>query len=345
MTKRLALAAAGLVLLATLSCGEGIEGRENEVRAALARTKRLTRSFVYTERTSAAEIAVRGIVEDDYRYKAQASRDGTPTHEEIAVDDALAARLLDLTATDVLTGAAAPGATTPSVAASVAGSTRPRGRELEALLARRWVLDPFGAPELVVTRAGAERTIGDDPVLDGLTVLGYVEGALSEALLVVRFNKESAEYQEDEDVFPAPEASTGVTRYDTVAPDLPRPNRSGAGAAQGSPQTNHFRRMAIYVRDGRVVEVREAVAPVRRQLEHLAEFYDIEPASDDLAVAGREAIAELNELRTGAGEQQIRMRTMSLELFDLGAPQRVTLPTDAIEGKLDILTNRGRTNQ
>jgi hypothetical protein len=328
------------LFVASMSCGEAIDVREKEVRAAIARTKRLSRSFVYTERTLTDESTVRGIVQDDYRYKAQLSVQGTAAIEEVAVDDALAVRFLDLErAGDLLAG---PTRSPASRAVDPAARAAPGGREVDALLARRWVVDPYGAPELVVTRAGVTRVIGADPVLDGLTVFAYVERALAEAASVFRFNKESSAYNVDEDPFPVPDEDTGVTRYDTEAPPLPRPSRSGAAAAQGAPQTSHFRRMAVYVKDGRVLEVREAVAPTRRQLEHLEEFYEIDVQTEDVEQAGVAAIDALNRLRLGAGEQQIRMRTMSLELHDLGRARAVALPGEAVTGNLSILSNRGR---
>jgi hypothetical protein len=331
------------ILLTSASCGEGVDAFKDEVRGALARTKRLARSFVYTERSATGEIAVRGIVDDDYRYKAQLSVAGRPAAEEVAIDDALAVRYLDSNlAREVVARPSAPVAV--GSAGAIAPSAASSGRELEALLARRWVVDPYGAPELVVSRAGAERRVGDDPILDGLTVLSYVGRAIDEAPLVARFNEESVAYQAEEDVFPVPKKGSGVLRYDIGQPPLPRPSRSGAGAAQGAPQTSHFRRMAIYMKDGLVVQVREAIFPVRRQLEHLAEFYDIDVGTENLAQAGEQAIASLNRLRAGAGEQQIRTRTMSFELFDLAQTRRIALPSDAIRGNLDILSGRGRTS-
>jgi hypothetical protein len=315
------------VLVASSSCGEGANAPKTEVRAALARTKRLARSFEYTERSATTDVVVRGIVDDDYRYKAQLAVRGRLAVEQIAVDDALAARILDR-----------------EQIAQLVSTGVPQGRELEALLARRWVVDPYGAPEIAVTRAGAERKVGDDAILDGLTALGYVSGAIDEAPFVRRFNKESIEYRAQDDPFPAPKEGSGVLRYDTVQPPLPRPSRSGAGAAQNAPQTSHFRRLAIYVKDGLVIDVREVIAPVQRQLEHLAEFYDIE-TTGNLAQAGEQAIGKLNELRTGAGEQRIRTRAMTFELFDLGRRRTIALPSGAIEGNLDILSGRGRSTQ
>ena len=331
--KRLTVLLSCIVLAATAaSCGEGADEYTVAVRAALARTKRLARSFVYSDASAIRQVTVRGIVNDDYRYKVQMLVGGKAAEEEVAVDDALAARILDIEQTQQVLALGAPGAAT----------SQPGGRELEALAARRWVLDPYGAPEIVVARKGAERMVGADPVLDGLTALSYVSRAIEEADTVARYNTESIEYRAEEDVFPAPEEGSGVQRFDTVAPPLPRPSRSGAGAAQGAPQASHFRRMAIYVKDGAVVDVREVIAPTRRQLEHLEEFYEIHPRSPDLRQAGEDAIAALNRLRAGAGEQQIRTRTMSLELFDLGRTHDIALPSGAIPGNLDVLSGRGR---
>lgn len=324
MNKRIMpIVAAALVLLPT-ACGEGADEHKGVVRTAIARTKSVARSFVYRERTQVAGVAVRGILEDDYRYKARLEIAGRAVLEQVVVDDALAVRFLE-------PSAAAGSLTTPS-----------GGNVLRALEARRWVLDDLGAPELVSTRGAERRQIGDDVVFDGLTALGYVERAIGEATLVVRFNRESSEYRPDEDTFPVPADGSSVTRYDLVAPDLPRPSRAGALAAQGAPQTNHFRRMAVYVRGGRVVQVREAIGALRRQLDHLAEFYEIDVDRRDLRQASALAIAALNRLRQGAGDEPIRPRTMSLELVDLGRSRRIELPADTIAGNLRAFVDRGQ---
>lgn len=328
MIRRIVLLVAAGLSLSGVACGEGIDEHKSVVRSAIARTKGLARSFSYSEQTPLTRSAVQGILEDDYRYKARLESAGRPVLERVVLDDALAIRFLDpASVADALGIRAAPGSSGGSV--------------IQALQARRWVLDEVGAPELVAGRRGERRRTGDDVAFDGLTALDYVERAIGEAAGVVRFNRESIEYVADEDTFPVPGDGSGVTRYDLVAADLPRPSRAGALAAQGAPQTSHFRRMAVYVKQGRVIQVREAIRASIRQLDHLAEFYEIEVRRTDTERASVEALTALNALRQGAGEEPIRPRTMTLEVLDLGRARRIELPADAIPGSLRVLSGQG----
>jgi hypothetical protein len=100
--------------------------------------------------------------------------------------------------------------------------------------------------------------------------------------------------------------------------------------------------MAVYVAEGRVVAVREAVSALRRQLEHLAEFYDVDVRTADDEQAGVAAIEVLNRLRQGAGDEPIRVRQMSLQVTDFGEARRIALPAGADEASLRVLPGRGR---
>jgi hypothetical protein len=54
------------------------------------------------------------------------------------------------------------------------------------------------------------------------------------------------------------------------------------------------------------------------------------------------AIDALNTIRTGQGQDPIRLRTMSYNLKDLGDTVKVDMPTEVVETSLSLLQNRGR---
>jgi hypothetical protein len=54
------------------------------------------------------------------------------------------------------------------------------------------------------------------------------------------------------------------------------------------------------------------------------------------------AIEALNVIRTGQGQDPIRMRDMEFSLKDLGGDVKVDMPTDTMKASLALLANRGR---
>jgi hypothetical protein len=336
------------------ACGPSSDA-EKRVRAALKATESLSRSYLYTEtftdKAGPRETTVRGFVEDDFRYKARVAVDGRPTLDESVSDDALAVRFLDPTRIgDFLRrpkkqdkGASGLGSADGQTAArSESAATRPTAgpTAAELLPTHRWVLDPAGAPA-VVGAASADRAAGSDPVLDSLDVLAYVERAIGEADRIVEFNEDSLEYKPREDPFEHPKKGSGVVRYDFEAPKLPKASQTANGN-QVTPDVRHFRKLSVYVKGGRVVQVLEKV-DVAARLKDLAEIYDTRfPANrspDELAVIATEA---LNAIRQGQGQDPVRLRTMEYKLADLGGEVKVDMPTDTTTASLALLENRGR---
>jgi hypothetical protein len=356
----------GLLAVATLGlsgCSKA-DDAEKQLRAALRNTEKLSNTFLYKETvhdtTGDHETDVRGLVEDDFRYKARVAEDSKPVLDEVVSDDALAVRFLDPAAIGRFlrkptkadrggsgvggngagAGTAGTTATTsPSGAASGSGPGGPSAAEL--LASRRWVLDPAGAPAAFAS-AATDRTLGDDPIADARDVFTYVERAIDASGRVVEFNPESLEYRKDEDPFPPPEPHSGVKRYDLVRPDLPKASQTGGGTNQVTPDARHFRKLSVYVKDKRVIRVLETI-DVESRLKDLAEIYDTKfPADRSKAELARIAVEALNAIRTGQGQDPIRMRDMELSLKDLGTAVKVDMPTDTTKGSLAVLENRGR---
>ena len=339
-----------LVGLALAGCGKSTE-TEDKLRAAIDRTERLAHRFVYTETAGGRKASVQGLVEDDFRYKAEVAYGGVPVVHEVVSDDALAVRFVEPAhLADFVRrpkkkeqGGTGVGSTQPGSGEAGAPST-PKAvdpKVLEALRARRWVLDKAGAPPVFGPPAEG-RLLGEDPVLDSLSVFSYVERAIDEAVRIIVFNPESLEYRADEDPFPKPAKGSGVTRYDFERPKLPRAAETSPGGNQVTPDTRHFRKMSVYVKAGRIIAVREAV-DVESRLKDLSEIYETKfPKDRKPAELAAIAVDALNVIRRGQGEDPIRLRSMSYELKDLGGAVKVDMPTEVIEAPLAVLESRGR---
>lgn len=304
---RLAVAVAVLVP-ALAACGSPREDLD-EVRAAMARTELLAHRFVYTETTLDTDVAVEGLVEDDFRYKAQLTLDGKPAYVEAVQDDAIAARILS-----------------------------DDGGELYGDLGSvDWVLDPIGAPDLASV---VDRQPGADPVLDSLEVFRYVNDVMLRENVIVKFEEEDFEYRAKEDPFDKPEEGSGVVRYDVRPFKLPKASDAQSGN-QVAPDSRSFRRAAIYVKDGLVVRVQEDI-DVAAKLDEIEKNYDIQfpdGASTDTKV--RISVDAINAVRRGQGLLPIRPRVMSLDLLDLGDRINVEMPAGAKEGDVSPLRFRG----
>jgi hypothetical protein len=349
-----------LGLVATLGlagCSGEATTTEKRLRAALRATEHLSHRFVYREtfvsEDGRRETEVQGLVEDDLRYKARVSVGGVAVLDEAVSDDALAVRLIQPSAlADFLrrptekgkggsgVGSAEPGA--PEAPTAIGSDDDPPD-PAAALRSRRWVLDKAGAPAVFSANPAEERGLGEDPVLDSLDIFAHVERAIDEADYIAEFNEESIEpvYRKDEDPFDKPEKGSEVIRYDFAAPKLPKAS-DRAGGNQVTPDTRHFRKMAVYVKDNRVLQVSEVI-DVTARLDDLAEVYETKFPKDrrpeELAAV---AIDALNTIRTGQGQDPIRLRTMSYNLKDLGDTVKVDMPAEVVETSLALLQNRGR---
>jgi hypothetical protein len=337
VSRRVPLVALLVLTALGLAGCKGATDAEKRLREALRNTEKLSNTFLYKEtlydEAGRHEIDVRGLVEDDFRYKARVGADGKPVLDEVVSDDALAVRLLE--PAEITRFLRRPGG--EPVAEAPAGERS----AAEILASRRWVLDPAGAPS-AFGGAATDRTLGDDPIADARAVFAYVERAANEAVRIVEFNPESLEYRPDEDPFPTPADGSKVARYDFEPPKLPKASETGSGANQVTPDTRHFRKMSVYVKDERIIRVIEKI-DVESRLDDLARIYDTRfPADRSPAELAAVAVGALNAIRTGQGQDPIRLRDMEFSLKDLGTDVKVDMPADSMTASLALLQNRGR---
>jgi hypothetical protein len=357
--RRVALTGLLLVTAIGLSGCKGATDAEKRLREALHNTEKLSNTFLYKEtvydKAGAHETDVRGLVEDDFRYKARVALDGRPVLDEVVSDDAIAVRFLEpssmgrfLRKPDSARQSGSGVGGSDGVPAgdgtgiqfgTVATPGEPAAADV--LASRRWLLDPAGAPSAFFS-ANTNQKLGDDPIADSRAVFAYVDRAINEAVRVTEWNPESLEYRRDEDPFETPKDGSGVTRYDLERPKLPKASQTGTGANQVTPDTRHFRKMSIYVKDERIIRVVEKI-DVESRLDDLEKIYDTKfPADRQPAEVAIIAVEALNVIRTGQGQDPIRMRDMEFSLKDLGTDVKVDMPTETIKGSAALLQNRGR---
>ncbi len=358
MTRARRIFTCGILVVTALGLSgcKGANDAEKRLRDALHNTEKLSNTFLYKEtvhdKAGDHETDVRGLVEDDFRYKARVAADGKPVLDEVVSDDALAVRFLEPAAMGPFlrkptkakqsgSGVGGGGSAAEPAAGGGSSSTPGEPAAAEILASRRWVLDPAGAPSAFAT-ANTDQTLGDDPIADARAVFAYVERAIDEAVRVVEWNPESLEYRKDEDPFETPKDGSGVARYDFERPNLPKASQTGTGTNQVTPDTRHFRKMSVYVKDKRIIRVVEKI-DVESRLDDLEKIYDTKFPKDrsDAEVAAI-AVEALNVIRTGQGQDPIRMRDMEFSLKDLGADVKVDMPGDTMKASLALLQNRGR---
>jgi hypothetical protein len=288
--------------------------------------------FRYSDETpgspfsKAQSVAVRGLIEDDFRYKARLTVDSNDVLDEVVNDDALAVRFLD-----------------PSYVPKFTGSGG-KPDTIAALNARYWVADLKGAPA-IGDAAVEDALIGVDPVVDSLSVVDYVKDAVNQAREVKKFNAESLDYRPAEDPFPRPAPVSGVVRWDLVPKPMPRPDELATGQGNSAlARAEVFRKMAIYIKDGRVVQVREQLAAKFDLLDKFRDYIErlldkaggkanmqlkaqVESVKDDPTALEPFLNFILNIALQQAGESPVRFRSMKFEFARQGDKVRADLPS------------------
>lgn len=330
--------AAGVIALVAIAgapaCGHPEQEDVKSLRAAVAHTQELPQTFDYQETTNDGTVtAVKGVVEDDFRYEAAYAKNSTPVLDEVVYDDEIADRFLSPSDIAPFLRKTTP----PSTGARPDGEVR--GADLGAAMSSgKWIIDLAGAPS--AQASGSERhPLGEDPVYDARHVLDYVDSVIRE-MHVHKFNPDSLDYRPSEDPFPKPGAGSKVVRYDVDREPVPRPSDTSTGN-QAIPSERSFRKMAVYVKNGVVIQVLEDM-DVASRLPDIQRNYDIK-LSGPVAAQVDQAIAAINVVRKGQGRlDPIRVRRMSFRASNIGTPQHVRTPDDGVRGDLAVLINRGR---
>ena len=249
----------------------------SQVKAALLNTQAQARKFHYVDTVYSDQenqrtprvTTVDGVLEDDLRFQAAMSVNGSPVYTEMTVDDARAMQVQDpatfnklvadnaaaaTSFTPLPTPSASPNSspgtsprahatpsptpvTTPSPSpitlggASTAAPPAPDAATLAKLGSGAWVADDTAASVITHLNVAAP-PIGTDPARDSLSVLQYALSLVdAPGAFVTKFNAESLDYSAASDPFPKPDASAGEVRYDLQPTRLPP--RGGGGIQAG----------------------------------------------------------------------------------------------------------------
>ena len=331
----------GLACLCATSlagCGRYNRDRDNVI-AALQHTAQLSSRYVYDEKTSGQEVAVKGVIADDYQAKAELDVNGQPRVEEVVADDAVGDHFLDADAITLLARRNASGdlLAPPTDDAAVGSSGI---SVVNALESQRWVVDASGAPTIV--GATGAHPLGQDPFFDARDVFNYAEAAARQAQFVKRYDSESIDpvYKTVDDPFPKPSHGAKLQRFDYAPRAIPRRDATN-GANQRVPDVGTIRRMVVYVENGVVVRIMELVN-LDWKLTDLKRNYSLNLTGSTEQQA-TQALEGINAVRVGQGDVPIRARLLDFQLADVGGPEEVSLPTQAVYGPLHLLVNRGRT--
>lgn len=264
---------------ALAGCTKGVNADRAAALAAVANTMGSGYDFVFNDTDLVGTDTVAGQVDDSYRYRLLLSVDQAPVWEMVVRDDAVADYFPDRAAVLTYSGSGyapeddlpiifnelrslIPPAEQRSLEMIYRQATLPQvspaaSLALAALRAGKWVLDPTGAPALPTLggEAVGERAT---PFYVPLVLLQQVQSYLQAAPpgAVVRYSADSTTpaYKPNDDPFPPP--GPGVIRYDMVEDPLPGPQLGSASGLPPPPANADFRKVAIYVKDNRVVALR-----------------------------------------------------------------------------------------
>ena len=327
-------------------CGKAEQDAAKAVKAALRKTAELSYRYTYDVEMPVEKVGwdVRGIIEDDLRFKTQLSFDGAPAIEEVISDDTIATRFI---MPEVLPlyenpegGRSDTGKRQGDAEEKLASDVEVKG----ALSSGRWVMDPSGAPALL---GGAVdmRTLGADPLYDSMTMFQYIDQVLR-VNGVYEFNADALDYRPQEDPFAEnlPEKlfpGRKVKRYDVWRPGLPKASDTQAGN-QITPGMEHFRYMAIFIEDGLIIRVDETIN-LALQLDDLRKNYELD-LPDDPEEAIAVSVKAINAVRSAQGDPPLIVRNVSFQLASIGEKNKIELPQgdEIVVGSLSVLKGRGR---
>ncbi len=198
-------------------------------------------------------------------------------------------------------------------------------------------------PQLPTVGSSAE-LIATTPFLRPLLMLAAVRAEVDQAgrQNVKKFDKDDLDpfFKAEDDPFPEPQA--GETRYDVRQADLPVITATSQDSRPEPPDEESLRKLAIYVKDGRVVAIRENFDILDR-LEDLAKLYMIPLELDPSA--GTVTQQRIGQLLVNLiqAEVPVPYRVHEEQLLLSYPPERpeIALPKPAVSADLSLLPGQG----
>ncbi|MHB1447237.1 MAG: hypothetical protein ACYCZV_16520 [Acidimicrobiales bacterium] len=339
LARRSAPALGICLLVPLLSACQSTYHVAQQVQGELNATYVAPKQFVWVDQTLSGTETVSGLWNDPYRYSVLFSQDGTPVWEEVVRDDAVADRILDVSPA-VSYAASHGGVGNGPLAAHLAGAN---AGTVDALLTRHWVEDPTGAPA-VPTVGGEQGAEPNDPFYAPMIflqdVINLINNSVQSEVRQWRRNDVTPVYKPTDDPFPPPAA--GDLRYDVYEPSLPVLTSNSPSATPPAPRAADFTKIAIYVRGGKVVEVRMVVDPLD-VLGTLVTNYHLR-LPKGLSTRGKElwAQAAIDRLTRATSLVPFRVQQITYIASNIGQAISISLPPKPVVASLSgIIPGQG----
>lgn len=295
--RRTGLLVCTCLLLTGLSGCKKDDTTQRLVLAALSKAMASPHTFIHTDQDLQHRTTVSGEVADSLRYRLLLNVDGKGIWQQVVRDDAVADLFLDPSKVSAYAGAGSSAsinvvadyqqllASLPPVARAQIPQPQlnklPKTQNLQpslALLAlqqKKWVVDPVGAPVLPSVGSASE-ALATTPFLRPLLMIAAVRQEVDrlDPKGLKKWSKDdlSPAFKPKDDPFPKPE--DGVDRYDIYQAPLPQLTATSKQSRPEPPEDDALRKLAIYIKDGKVIAIRENFDVLDR-LEDLARLYQI----------------------------------------------------------------------
>jgi hypothetical protein len=229
-----------LLALAATSCKPNQDAVV--LRNDVTRSVDQPRSFAIHVASNEAAYVVQGKLEDDLRYSMLLeSATGKPLVDYVVRDDTLAVRLRD----------PAFGAKLANVLGDVFVDRELKGGQ--------WVQDPAGAPPVIQRTASVGAESSGNPFQDARQIFLFAQDAIGQAAAVSKFSLEDITYKSRFDPWRYPLDNGGEVRYDLHPPPLPHSEAQTIRGASGDVGPQHFRKLSMFIRGGRVDQICDAI--------------------------------------------------------------------------------------
>lgn len=342
-------------------CGEEDDSIQRLVLGALSTAIDSPRTFVHVDQGLSRRTVVTGDLADSLRYRVLLSVDGKPIWQKVVKDDSVADLFLDPTQVATYAGAGSspavdvvsdyqliapvlpPGVPVPAFSQLPKTTPVKPSLALAALQQGKWVQDSDGAPVLPNVGSSAE-LLATTPFLRPLLMLAAVRAEVdaTDARFVQKYSEDdlSPLFKPEDDPFPKP--GPGEDRYDVGQPPLPGITATSQNSRPDPPDDRALRKLAIYLKDGKVVAIRENYDILDR-LEDIARLYMIPLQLDKSAgTVTQQRIGQLL-INLVQPEKPVPYRVHEEQLL-LSYPEdapKIELPKPVVEADLSLLPGQG----
>jgi hypothetical protein len=319
-------------------------------------------TFVHVDQDLNHKTTVSGQLADSLRYQLLLNVDGKPIWQQVVRDDAVADLFVDPSQVTTYAGAGSSPAVNvvsdyqmlarflPKNVPPPPFDKLPRTKPIQPTLALlalqqgKWVVDKVGAPKNLNLGTASEQ-LATSPFLRPLLMLSAVREEVDklEPQWIKKYSKDdlSPFFKPKDDPFPQP--SPGIDRYDVSQAPLPTITATSRNSLPDPPRMESLRKLAIYMKDGKVVQIRENYDVLDR-LEDLARLYQIPlTLNSSLGTETQQRIGQLLvELVQISQPVPYRVHEEQLLLSYPDSRPVISLPSPAVAADLSLFPGQGK---